>query len=127
VAIDNFQELEDRWAAIVSERDVVAADRLLSDTFVLSSRGGVAPNLSKEEWLAALPSTNTRELASQIEEVRVYGDVAVVVARLAWQADTGGRDLSGVYAVTDVFKREHGRWRADWRISTRLPVTNIRS
>jgi hypothetical protein len=32
----------------------------------------------------------------------------------------GERDLTGDYAVTDVFKQEGGRWRPSWRISVRL-------
>ena len=32
----------------------------------------------------------------------------------------GERDLSGDYAVADVFTKADDRWRASWRISVRL-------
>jgi hypothetical protein len=57
---------------------------------------------------------------ADVEDVRTYGDVAIVKARLRWLARTEGRSLNGTYAVTDVFTNDQGRWRASWRISIRL-------
>jgi hypothetical protein len=47
--------------------------------------------------------------------------VAVVSARLRWDASLRDQDLTGDYAVTDVFTRAGDRWLAAWRISVRLP------
>ena len=65
-------------------------------------------------------SIATELLEADVEDVRTYGDVAVVKARLRWLARTEGRSLNGTYAVTDVFTNDQGRWRASWRISVRL-------
>ena len=111
-------ELE--WASIVERRDVPAADSLLAEDFALSSVGGVAPYATRDVWLATLPRIDTRSLSCEIVEERVYGDVAVVQARLAWDASVEQRDLSGEYAVADVFRRIDGRWRPSWRVSVRL-------
>ena len=77
--------------------------------------------MSRDEWLTALPSVETRSLACEVQEERVYGHVGVARARLSWDASVGGRDLSGEYAVTDVFTHDGRRWRASWRVSVRLP------
>jgi len=100
---EELQRIEEEWAAAVAESDVDAAREILADDFVLTSSGGMSEHMPRDEWLAALP-----------------GDVAVVRARLRWEASMGDRDLTGEYLVADVFKREGGSWKASWRISTRV-------
>ena len=117
--IDELRSLEDEWAAIIVRRDVEAARELLADDFVLSSAGGVAQRMPKIEWLEALGAIETRSLVAGVEEVRLFGNVAVVRATLRWDASLGDRDLTGEYVVADVFTRGADRWRASWRISTR--------
>jgi ketosteroid isomerase-like protein len=115
-----FEELEAEWARIVEERDADAARAFLDDDFVLSSTGGVGPSVPKDDWLAALDEIDTRSLVPRDVDARVFGDVAVVSARLRWDASLRDQDLTGDYAVTDVFTRGDGRWLASWRISVRL-------
>jgi ketosteroid isomerase-like protein len=118
--VTDFHELENEWAKIVERRDTEAARAFLADDFVLSSTGGVGPNVPKDEWLAALDEIETRSLVPRDVDARVFGDIAVVSARLRWDATLRDQDLTGDYAVTDVFTRDGGRWRASWRISVRL-------
>ena len=118
---DEFAALEHEWAAIVERRNAEAARAFLADDFVLSSTGGVGPSVPKDEWLEALDEIETRSLAPRDVDARVFGDVAVVSARLRWDATLRDQDLTGDYAVTDVFTRAGGRWLASWRISVRLP------
>jgi ketosteroid isomerase-like protein len=117
---EELQRIEEEWAAAVAESDVGAARDILADDFVLTSSGGVSEHMPREEWLTALPALDTRSLECTDVFVRELGDVAVVRARLRWEATMGDRDLTGEYLVADVFKREGGRWKASWRISTRV-------
>jgi ketosteroid isomerase-like protein len=119
--VTEFDELEAEWAGIVERRDAQAARAFLADDFILSSTGGVGPNVPKEDWLAALDEIDTRSLVPRDVDARVFGDVAVVSARLRWDATLREQDLTGDYAVTDVFTRGEGGWLASWRISVRLP------
>ena len=118
---EEVQRIEEEWAAAVAASDVQAAGRILADDFVLTSSGGVSEHMPRDEWLAALTALDTRSLACADIYARELGDVAVVRARLRWEATMGDRDLSGEYLVVDVFQRDGGRWKASWRISTRLP------
>ncbi len=117
---EEFEALEEHWASVVARRDAEAADELLAEDFVLSSEGGVSPHMPKRDWLAGLASIETRSLSVSEVSARTFGDVAVVKARLDWEASMEERDLSGQYAVTDVFTKADGRWRPSWRISVRL-------
>ena len=121
MSADEFEELEAEWGRIVAVGDVEAGRELLADDFVLTSTGGVGPHVPKDEWLRTLPEIETRSLTCRDVDARVFGDVAVVKAWLHWDASLGARDLTGDYAVTDVFRRDGDRWRAAWRISLRLP------
>jgi ketosteroid isomerase-like protein len=115
-----FEELEAEWARLVEARDAAAARDFLADDFVLSSTGGVGPSVPKDDWLAALDEIDTRSLVPRDVDARVFGDVVVISARLRWDASLRDQDLTGDYAVTDVFTRGDGRWLASWRISVRL-------
>ena len=101
---------------------MAAADALIADDYVLTSAGGVAPRVSRQEWLDALVALETQSFVPETIEARVFGDVAVVASRVIWDARLGDRDLSGEYALTDVFTRRDGRWRPAWRVSTRVPA-----
>ena len=117
---EDFQGLEAEWAGIVQRQDQAAAERFLAEDYVLTSVGGVSRHMSRQNWIASLPRIETELLEADVEDVRTYGDVAIVKARLRWLARTEGRSLNGSYAVTDVFTNDQGRWRASWRISIRL-------
>ena len=117
---DELQAAYDEWTRAIVDGDVAAADALIADDYVLTSAGGVAPHVPRQEWLDALPAIQTRSFAPETIETRVFGDVAVVASRVTWDARLGERDLSGEYALTDVFTRADGRWRPVWRVSTRV-------
>ena len=117
---EDFQGLEAEWAGIVQRQDQAAAERFLAEDYVLTSVGGVSRHMSRQNWIASLPSIETELLEADVEDVRTYEGVAIVKARLRWLARTEGRSLNGSYAVTDVFTNDRGRWRASWRISIRL-------
>ena len=114
---EEFQALETEWAGIVQRQDQAAAERFLAEDYALTS---VSRRMPRENWIASLPGIETELLEAEVEDVRMYGDVAIVKARLRWLARMEGRSLNGTYAVTDVFTREEGRWWASWRISVRL-------
>ncbi len=118
---DELRQLEEEWAAAIERRDVAAAESILAEDFTLSSTGGVGDHVSRERWLAVLEQIESRSLTCTVDEVRNYGEIAVVMARLRWDATLGDRNLTGDYTVTDVFRRANGGWRAAWRISVRLP------
>jgi ketosteroid isomerase-like protein len=115
-----LEAAEQEWVEVIQRRDVDAADRLLATDFALSSIGGVGNQVSREEWLGSLTAIESTLLDVDVLESRVLGEVGIVRARLRWEATLGARDLTGDYAVTDVFKREKGRWLPSWRISVRL-------
>ena len=120
---EELAAVEEEWLQIVARRDVAGAEELLADDVLLSSAGGVGDRVTRQQWLDNLPGMETHSLACEVLDARLFSDLGVVRARLSWEVTFGDRDLSGSYLVADVFRRENGRWRAVWRISTRLSGT----
>src|SRR5687768_10187997 len=71
---DPFHAFEDEWAEAVERRNVAQAAGLLSSDFALSSAGGVAEQMPREQWLETLPRIETRSLQAHVVETREYGD-----------------------------------------------------
>jgi hypothetical protein len=110
----------DEWTRVVVERDQRAGEDLLGEAFVLTSTGGVAPRVERDEWLVGLPTIETHSLEILEYEEQTFGDVGVARTLQRWNAQRGGRDVSGDYAIVDVFQRTDGGWRAVWRISRKV-------
>ena len=117
---DGLRETLDAWARAVVENDRAAAEQLLAESFVLTSAGGVAPRVERADWLASLPSIESESLDVLEYEERTLGDVGVTSTLQRWSAQRSDRDLSGDYAIIDVFERSGGSWRAAWRISRKV-------
>jgi ketosteroid isomerase-like protein len=120
VAGDTALALEQALADAIVRSDPNAAASILAEDFVLSSTGGMSQHMPREEWLAALPQLETKSLEPEVLGGRLFGDVMVARVLVRWQASFGERDMTGSYAVTDVFRQEDGGWRLAWRISVRL-------
>jgi ketosteroid isomerase-like protein len=118
---DQALALEEALADAIRRSDAEAASAILAEDFVLSSTGGMSPHMPRDEWLVALPQLQTRSLTPEVLDCRAFRDVLVTRLNVHWQASFGTRDLSGSYAVSDVFRREDEGWRLAWRISVRLP------
>ena len=110
----------DDWTRAIVERDEAAAETILGETYGLTSAGGVASAMPRDEWLGMLPSIESDSLDIVEYEERVLGDVGVTRTLQRWSARVGDRDLSGDYAIVDVFERVGDSWRAVWRISRRV-------
>ena len=121
LAADQALVLEEALADAIRRSDAEAASAILAEDFVLSSTGGMSPHMPRDEWLAALPQLQTRSLTPEVLDGRTFRDVLVARLRVHWQASFGERDLSGRYAISDVFRRDGDSWRLAWRISVRLP------
>jgi uncharacterized protein (TIGR02246 family) len=121
IAVDAVLALEEALAQAIRQADTEAASAILAEDFVLSSTGGMSQHMPRDEWLAALPQLNTRSLQPEVIDSRIIGDVMVARVLVRWDATFGERNMTGSYAVTDIFRQQDGGWRLAWRISVRLP------
>jgi ketosteroid isomerase-like protein len=102
--------LEDAWAGAIVSNDAERIGDFMSDDWVIVSETGMS---TKQQFLSYVRSgALTHSAMDRIGDarVRVYGDTAVLTARVTNTAHYDRRRFDADEWVTDVFVRHHGRW-----------------
>jgi ketosteroid isomerase-like protein len=111
----------------IAERDVEAAMGVLDADYALVLVQPVGAVVSKDRWLATLPDYVVHSYDVQEQIIDVDSDVAAVLHRVQMQATVSGVDRSGVFIVTDIWRRRDGQWRVWKRHSTPLTAGPVQS
>lgn len=107
-----LRKLEQEWAEAEQKRDVVKVGQILATDYHLTIATGELRD--KEAVLRELKSGELSIEASMFADkrVRVYGDTAVVTARLIIKKGKyKGTDISGESRYTNVYVKKDGRWQ----------------
>lgn len=99
------------WAQAIVANDTARIAAYVTEDWVLVSGAGVSPG---REFLALVESgelTHSAMTAVGDTRVRVWGDTAVLTARITNTAHYRGRRFDADEWTTDVFVRSDGRWR----------------
>jgi ketosteroid isomerase-like protein len=115
--MDAVQEIEERTLAfdrVVRDRDAEGAGSVLHDDYALVLVHPAPARMPRDRWLAVLPEYVVHDWVVEAQQVDVDGDVAAVLRRLRMVATVLGEDRSGVFFVSDVWRRVDGTWRV-WR------------
>jgi len=100
-----IMQLERSWCGAVVKNDAEALSAILSDDLTdVSFKGKVG---SKAQDLADAKTEKTTVCEADMMQVRIYGDVAVVVGRDTVKSTA----FTGQARFTDTFVRRDGRWR----------------
>ncbi len=70
--------------------------------------------MPRDRWLAVLPDYVVHAYDVQERIIDVDGDVAAILQRVEMTATVLGADRSGVFFLSDVWRRRDGDWRV-WR------------
>jgi ketosteroid isomerase-like protein len=104
----------------IAERDVEAAAVVLDADYALVLVQPVAAVIPRDRWLATLPDYIVHSYEVQEQLIDVDGDVAAVLHRAQMHSTVSGVDRSGVFIVTDIWRRRDGQWRVWKRHATPL-------
>jgi ketosteroid isomerase-like protein len=109
-ALEEFDELLRAWSAAIVANDPVAIDRFAAPDWVLVGATGV---FTREQFLESVASgTLTHDaMTHDIQEVRDYGDVAVVLCRAHNTGTMSGAAFTNDEWSSDVFVRGADGWR----------------
>jgi ketosteroid isomerase-like protein len=103
-------EFSEEWAKALASNDAGAIGSFMSDDWVIVGQNGIT---KKEDFLPFVESgelTHEKmELAGEAR-IKIYGDTAVLTARLTNNGHFRGRAFSADEWTTDVFRRQNGRW-----------------
>lgn len=123
MTVDLERDLREQWARWqqgIEDRDVEAAGNCLDDDYALQLVQPVRALIGRAQWLAALPDYVVSSYQVEDQIVDIDGDLAVVLHRARMQATVSGVDRSGIFVVTDVWRRTGGAWKVWRRHSTPL-------
>jgi len=100
----------DDWAAAIVANDAERIGAFMADEWVIVSESGISP---RERFLSLVESGElTHSAMDRIgpARIRIYGDTAILTARVTNTAHHGGRRFDADEWTTDVFVRRDGRW-----------------
>ena len=110
VAETELLALAAAWADAIVANDAARIAAFVTDDWVLVSESGISLG---SEFLALVESgalTHSAMTAVGDTRVRIWGDTAVLTARIVNTAHYRGRRVDADEWTTDVFLRRHGRW-----------------
>ncbi len=111
------EDVERQWFEAFQRHDTATLDRILADDYVF-----IGPN-GQTHTKTAIRNLNWPEYRRvNLDEVRVrvYGEAAVLTARLVIHGRTANGDVTGTYRHTRVYVRQRGQWRAVSGQSTKV-------
>ena len=115
----------ERFQRCIEDRDVVAVQAILDDDFALVVVQPASATMPRQRWLEVLPDYVVHSSRVSDRVTDVAGELAVVLHRDEMSATVLGQDRSGVFVVTDVWRRRDGEWRIWRRHSTPLTAGRL--
>jgi ketosteroid isomerase-like protein len=109
-AHQEFDGLLQAWSAAIVANDAVAIDRFVMPDWVLVGATGVFPRDAFLESVASGRLTHDA-MTHKIHEVRVYGDIAIVLSRGRNHGTLLGDEFTNDEWISDVFVRGANGWR----------------
>jgi hypothetical protein len=104
----------DRWDEVVATRDQDAALTVLDEDFALVLVHPTPARVPLSQWLATLPDYVVHSWEVQERQVDISADVGAILQRVDMRATVLGQDRSGIFLVSDIWRRRDGEWWA-WR------------
>ena len=108
--------LEDKRFAAMVARDFAALDKMVHDELLYTHSSGVTDN--KASWLESMKSGKVKYKSVKCEgqQVRFFGDVALIRGRAAIEVDIGGQPKSLRLLFLNAWTRTPQGWKfAAWQ------------
>lgn len=107
---DEFQRFGREWSQAIVSNDAEAIGSFMADEWVIIGESGIT---RKDDFLALVASGDlTHEMMDgDVKRAKVYGNVAIVIARGINNGHYKGQPFSSDEWITDVFEKRDGRWQ----------------
>lgn len=108
--IQEFQAIEDAFNVAVVSNDVREISKCVSDDWVMvEAQGGI---VLRERFFHAVNkgTLSHSAMTKKVMRVKVYDGIAVVTGRGQNNANWKGEELFFDEWVTDIYRKENGRW-----------------
>jgi ketosteroid isomerase-like protein len=116
----------DEWERAIQDRDPDAARRVLAEDYALVLVYPAPSTVHVGAWLAMLPDYVVHEWKVEERVVDVTGNLGVILQRVWMRATVNGADRTGLFVLSDVWRRLDGEWRVWRRHSTPLTAGELK-
>ena len=111
---DVQQALKDRfreYTEALTKRDLAALDKIWAEGYTFTN--GRGEFLTKKERMENIKSGATQfdSISREDEQIRVFGDTAVVTGRVVLKVIYSGKESSGPYRFINVWVKMQERWQ----------------
>ncbi len=115
-AVDQeFSRLYNEWMDAVRRRDLALLDGILADEYVYTASG--QGRFDRQGWLQAVSVYDLQTFEFRRLDVRLYGDVALVLCDYRQTGAVRGEPRSGDFLITDLWVKRSDRWQVAARSS----------
>lgn len=114
MTLDDLTAAMRRFDDAVLQRDHTAAEEVLDEDYALVRVHPSAGVMRRVRWLEVLDDYVVHSYAVDEQHVDQVDDVAAVLSRVRMQATVLGEDRSGLFLISDIWRRRDGSWRV-WR------------
>ena len=104
-------KLEDEWGDALIKHDPAPIEKMIADDFIGTTPGGAV--YTKAQLLESVKS-NKEDIISMVDDevkVHVYGNAAVINARITSKVRVEGKETSYLSRYTDTWIKQDGRWK----------------
>jgi ketosteroid isomerase-like protein len=107
-------QINKEWINAVIKRDSVALEKILSPEFTLN--GELPRDIWMNNTLHRLKTHSLKHIGDQ--KIALYGESAICTSTLYWKASYNGQQtIDGEFLVTDVWRKNNGKWQILIRMS----------
>ena len=116
-----------QWEQAIRDRDEPLARQLLHPGFALEMVQPVRSVMRHDVWLEMMSDYVVHEWEVEDQLVDLDGDDAALLQRVRMRATVMGEDRSGIFVVSDLWRRVGGEWVVWRRHSTPLSPGRTRA
>jgi len=98
----------------VQQRERALAERVLDEDFALVLVHPAPATMPRARWLEVLQDYVVHSYGVQEQRIDRSGDVAAVLSKVHMRATVLGEDRSGLFVISDFWRRGKDGWRV-WR------------
>lgn len=103
--------VEQQWADADVKADAAKLSELMADDLTDVSFDGATTTKAQDVDALKSGAVKFTEVTNSDLKVRSYGDIAVDTGIVTLKGTAAGKDISGRYAFTDVWKNNGGKWQ----------------
>jgi len=122
VGTDELYQAERALLQALQGRDLSALAALLTDDFLITTAGWISEPADKPTWLAGVAEHQLDEFDLRLLALRMYDDIAVVLAQSAQKGIRSGEPWELTFRYTDVWRRMDDGWLLAVRHASVVPA-----